>query len=76
MSTPYSFYYLELHAREKADRAQEDAAEHRLVREIQASWTEGQESIPTGFNWVYRLAFIFSFLLVVGALTLSVSPAA
>jgi hypothetical protein len=75
MNTPYSFYYMELHAAEKMERAQEDAAEYRLVKEIRASESGGRETNPVGLNWVYRFAFLFSVVLVVGALTLSVSPA-
>lgn len=70
MSSPYSFYYLELHAREKADRAQKDAADYRLLKEIQASRSENNERLPVGFTWAYRIAFLFTFLLVIGTLTL------
>jgi len=75
MNTPYSFYYMELHARDKAERAQKEAADYRLVKEIRASESGGRETNPAGLNWVYRFAFLFSVVLVVGALTLSVSPA-
>jgi hypothetical protein len=75
MNTPYSFYYLELHAAEKMEQAQQEAAEYRLVQEIRASESEDQETSPAGLNWVFRFAFLVSVVLVMGALTLSVSPA-